>query len=206
MANKKEKAMTAEAAVEQEVMLEGLQDENEAVVETVDFTNIDFLKKNNPIFPDEHTSKKYNPAREPKVTLGLGAVEKLLPSLSPTFILMCKWWENKTARTELKKILDAEAEAKGIDPVVYLQDTIRKDVDLLASIREAIDRMAYAVTYFKPRGGVKDTFKTMRIRGELYNVNLRILNELQAKYADDKEALLDAACEIFNKIEAVEEL
>ncbi|MDE6284652.1 MAG: hypothetical protein K2M17_02805 [Bacilli bacterium] len=187
-------------------MLEGFENNESAVNEVVDFTNINFLRENNPIFPEEHTSKKYNPTREPKVTLGLKAVEKLLPELSPNFILMCKWWENKTARTEIKKVLDAEAEAKGIDPVVYLQDTIKKDVDLLASIREAIDRMAYAVTYFKPRGGIKDTYKIMRIRGELYNVNLRVLGELQAEYAGDKEALLDAAEEAFNKVEAMEEL
>ena len=206
MANKKEKAMAAEAAANEATMFEGFENETAAVSEVVDFTDINYLKNNYPIFPEEHTSKKFKPEREPKVILGLGAVEKLLPELSPTFILMCKWWENKTARTELKKLLDAEAESKGIDPVVYLQEIIRKDVDLLASIREAIDRMAYACTYFKPRGGVKDTYKTMRIRGELYNVNLRVLNELKAMYSNDKEALLDAACEAFNKIEALEEL
>ena len=156
--SKKEKAMAAEAAVENEVMVAGLENENEAVNEVVDFTNINFLKNNMPIFPDEHTSKKYNPTREPKVALGLKAVEKLLPEMSKNFILMCLWWENKTARTEIKKVLDAEAESKGIDPVVYLQDVIKGDVDLLASIREAIDRMAYSVTYIKPRGGVKDVF------------------------------------------------
>lgn len=200
---KKEKNVATESAVDN--MLKGFENTN-SVNEVVDFTNIDFLKNNYPMFPEECTSKKYNPEREPKVIVGLGAVEKLMPSMSPTFVLMCKWWENKTARTELKKVLDAEAEAKGIDPVVYLQETIKKDVDLLASIREAIDRMAYAVTYYKPRGGMKDTYKIMKIRGELYNVNLRILNELKAEYAGDKEALLDAACEVFSKVEAMEEL
>ena len=204
--SKKEKTQNIENVTE-ETMLEGLETvENESPVsEVVDFTNIDYLKNNTPIFPAEHTSKKYNASREPKVFLGLKVVEKILPELSPTFILMCKWWENKTARTELKKMLDAEAESKGIDPVIFLQEKIRKDVDMLASIREAIDRMAYAVTYFKPRGGIKDTYKMMKIRGELYNVNLRILNELKAQYTD-REELLDAACEIFHKAEVVDEL
>ncbi len=199
--SKKEKTQNMDAIVE------GLENENLNTVENVvDFTDINYLKNNKPIFPAENTSKKYNPSREPKVYIGLEAVKKLLPELSENFILMCMWWENKTARTELKKLLDAEAEEKGIDPVIYLQDNIRKDVDLLASIREAIDRMAYAVTYFKPRGGIKDTYKMMRIRGELYNVNLRVLNELQAEYGDDKEALIDAAVNTFKKVEAVEEL
>lgn len=190
----------------EDINIEGLENENNAVVETVDFTNIEFLKAHTPMFPEEHTSKKYNASREPKVLLGLKAVSKLLPELSPNFILMCEWWENKTARSEIKKVLDAEAQAKGIDPVIYLQDVIRKDVDLLASIREAIDRMAYAVTYFKPRGGIKDAYKQFKIRGKVYNVNLRVLNELKAEYADDKEALYDAVIEASQEVAMVEEL
>lgn len=204
-----EELLNQEDEDEDDKLVDGLEDEDEldAVTDKIpDFTDINYLRNNSPIFPAEFTSKKFKPKREPFVYVGMQAVKKLMPELSENFVLLCQWWENKAARNELKKLLDAEAQEKGIDPVTYLQHDIREKIKIFQAVREAVDRMAYAATYYIPRNGVKDVFKQYKIRGEVYNVNLRVLNELKAKYGDNREKLFDEIIKVSTKVDAIEEL
>ena len=189
-------------------MTEGLENENEVVNEVVDFTSLEYLKTHNPIFPADCTSAKYNPEREPKITEGMEVVRAVFPNLSELYILMCIWWENKTARNTIKKAIDNEAIEKGIDPVTYMQVDLRSSADMCQALKEAADRMSYAVNYFKPRTATKDVFKQFRIRGVVYNVNLRVLSELKEQYSDpnDRDKFLDEVIKASQEVVIADEL
>lgn len=165
-------------------MAQGLESANAQVVNSMapNYGNREWLAETIPFFPAEDTSAKYNADREPKVQAGLETIKKFAPNFPSTMLLLAAWWENKTARAEIKKMLDAEALSKGEDPVAYLQDTMRKAVNEFDGLMEAVDRLNYAITYFKPRGGMKETFKLANINGKVYNVSLRVLAEIKAKH------------------------
>lgn len=176
------------AKKQKEQIAQGLENQNQEVINPLapQYDSKEWLENNDPFFPKEDTSAKYNAEREPKVQVGMEAIKKLDPNFNGNLILLGLWWENKTARAEIKKMIDNEAAAKGIDPVSYLQNDLREQVMKFNGLQEAVDRLKYAITYFKPRGGVKDTFKILSINGKTYNVNLRILAELKEKYVDYK--------------------
>lgn len=158
----------------------------------IDASNIEWLTNENVldhIDKDDNTivSSKYNEEREIKVQNGLKNLETLEiggKKLNPLIILMAKWWEHKGVRKEIKALLDKEAEEKGYSSADYLQNVLGAEIDVFAENQTAIDRIKYAKTYFIPRGGIKSTLKTrqMTINGDLYNVPIAKLAEIQAKY------------------------
>lgn len=191
-------------------LVEGLEVSNEATVATtVDFSSREYLENNKPEFDLDLVSKKYDAEREPKVQDGLLLIAELMgDKINPLLILLAKWWEVKPARAAIKKMIDDEAKANNQPEDVYLQLILRENVDKLAQIAQAVDRLKYSITYFKPRAGVgaKEVFKTMSIRGIIYNVSLTKLAEAKATYGEDKEALKDYLISVSTLVETVEEL
>lgn len=176
---------------------EGLENANVETVATVtnpNFSDRKFLEENEPDFDPASVSKKYDAEREPKVQEGLLAIRELLgDKINPLILLLAKWWEVKPARAEIKKMIDAEAASKSVPEDKYLQIDLRKNVDTLATIQNAVDRMRYSITYFKPRAGVKskELFKQFNIRGKIFNVSLTQLEKAREDFKDDREAMLD---------------
>jgi hypothetical protein len=170
------------------------------------FSDKKWLEENEPIFGDGTTSAKYDAEREPKVQEGLKIIREMLgEKINPLVLLLGKHWENKVARSEIKKMIDAEAESKSMPADHYLQVELRKNVDDLAKIQNSVDRLRYAITYFKPRAGLsnKVIMKQVTINGELYNVPMAQLADIKAKYPDpaDKAKMVAEVIAISTKIE-----
>lgn len=182
---------------------------NEVVysAEKPEYDNIEWLRNVTPFFPEELTSAKCKLDREPKVQDGLTRIAEMDKDFPELFKLLGLWWENKEARKNIKNMIDDEAVAKGYDPVSYMQNVLRGFAIKYDGLADAVDRLKYATTYFKPRGGVKDTYKLVLIDGVQYNVNLRILAELKEKYAGepDNTKLKEELKKVSEKIE-IEEL
>lgn len=182
---------------------------NEVVysAEKPEYDNIEWLRNVTPFFPEELTSAKCKLDREPKVQDGLTRIAEMDKDFPELFKLLGLWWENKEARKNIKNMIDDEAVAKGYDPVSYMQNVLRGFAIKYDGLADAVDRLKYATTYFKPRGGVKDTYKLVLIDGVQYNVNLRILAELKEKYAgeSDNTKLKEELKKVSEKIE-IEEL
>lgn len=176
--------------------------------EHFDFTNLEWLRNNSPVFPAELTSKKCKLDREPAVRLGARLISKINPDFPELLLLLAKWWENKPARKTIKAAIDAEAAEQGYDEVTYMQNVLKDKVTVFASLTEVVDRMKYAITYFKPREGAKtkEQFKQYQINGVVYNVSLTVLSEARNLYGDDKEAIKAYVVENSRPIEDVEEL
>lgn len=158
----------------------------------LNYSDRSYLENNDPEFVEEFTSKKYDAEREPKVQEGLKAIAELMgDKINPLILLLAKWWEVKPARAAIKEMIDAEATANNQPEDVYLQIILRENVDKLGTITQAVDRMKYSITYFKPRAGVssKEITKVMTINGKLYNVSLTKLAEAKQTFGDDKESL-----------------
>jgi len=158
----------------------------------IDFSSRAYLESHKPVVTVEFASSKFDPIREAKVQDGLDAVSELLgDKINPLVILLARYWEIKPARSAIKKMIDAEAKAKNIPEDRYLQIDLRKNVDTLASLSQAIDRMKYAITYFKPRAGIdsKPVFQMMSIDGVMFNVDLNVLAMAKETYKEDRVAL-----------------
>lgn len=176
------------------------------------FSDVDWLTNNE---PDEHfvegeTSSKYDTEREPKVQEGLKVIASLGGNfqINPLLILLAKWWEVKSARAAIKKMIDAEAEAKGFAPDVYMQVELAKQIDQLANFQSAIDRVKYAKTYFKPRGGLstKVPTKQLSILGNTYNVPINELEKAKVEFAGDMEGMRQYLIGVSTLVASVEEL
>ncbi len=182
---------------------------NEVVysAEKPEYDNIDWLRNVTPFFPEELTSAKCKLDREPKVQDGLTRIAEMDKEFPELFKLLGLWWENKEARKNIKNMIDDEAVKKGYDPVNYMQNVLRGFAMKYDGLADAVDRLKYATTYFKPRGGVKDTYKLVLIDGVQYNVNLRVLAELKEKYIGetDNTKLKEELKKVSEKIE-IEEL
>jgi len=179
---------------------------NEVKNQNPNFSDKKWLEENEPIFGDGTTSAKYDAEREPKVQEGLKIIREMLgEKINPLVLLLGKHWENKVARSEIKKMIDAEAESKSMPADHYLQVELRKNVDDLAKIQNSVDRLRYAITYFKPRAGLsnKVIMKQVTINGELYNVPMAQLADIKAKYPDpaDKAKMVAEVIAISTKIE-----
>lgn len=161
------------------------------------FADVDFLTKENPAdyHIDENISSKYDKEREDKVYLGLELIKNIVlasgKNVNPLLILLGKWWEVKPARAGIKKLIDAEAALKGFPSDVYMQIELKKEIDALAELQTAVDRMRYTVTYFKPRKALsnKVLMTQIKIDNVLYNVPTAALAEAKEKFADDKAGL-----------------
>lgn len=188
-------------------VVEGLEDNKaQAAAPTagINYADLDFLTNNEPSFPEEHRSSKYDEEREPKVQHGLGIIMKMIDKdqLNPLVVLLAKWWEVKPARAAIKDMIDAEAEKAGVPSAMYLQVNLRKGVEELAEIQNAVNRLKYSINYFKPRGGLlgKETYKTISIDGVHYRVGMNAFTEMKERYGDDKAGLKKEAKATFEKI------
>lgn len=190
------------------ILTKGLESANEVTNNAaVNFADLEWLRKNTPIFPEEFSSSKLNEEREPRVQSGAYRIKDIDPTFNDLLLLLAMWWENKEARKTIKQAIDEEATSKGIDPVSYMQGELRKQAEKFNELSEVVRRMLYATTYFKPRAGhEKDVIKQYQINGEIYNVNLRVLAELKEKYGDKKKKLLEEIIKVSTKVDAIEEL
>lgn len=198
--------LESEVTVANEVVAEVA---NEVVysAEKPEYDNIEWLRNVIPFFPEELTSAKCKLDREPKVQDGLTRIAEMDNEFPELFKLLGLWWENKEARKNIKNMIDEEAVKKGYDPITYMQNILRGFAIKYDGLADAVDRLKYATTYFKPRGGVKDTYKMVLIDGVQYNVNLRVLAELKEKYIGEKDntKLKEEIKKVSEKIE-IEEL
>ena len=158
----------------------------------VEFQNVEFLNSENPmdhIVDKVTTSSKYNAEREKEIGNGLKSLieiskiedadgNKIFP-INPLLINLGAWWEVKEARAEVKKLIDAEGLAKGFDKNQYLQEILKSEVDALSDLGEAINRIKYSVTYFKPRTkpNYKIPMKQVRIDDSIYNIAIASFND-----------------------------
>lgn len=157
---------------------------------TFDAFNKEFLETSKPedYFSPEVCSSKYDGEREQRVQIGLSMLTGLTPEfkVNPLLLLLGKWWEVKPARAAIKKMIDVEATEKGYNADAYLQIELNKEIERLAAIQTAIDRLRYAKTYFKPRAGVSTAVPTkdLIIDGEVWEVPINELEKAKAEYAD----------------------
>ena len=168
-----------------------------------EFSNREWLEANNPIdfCVGENTSSKFDAEREVAIQNGLPkvvAIEMNGKTINPLLILLGKWWEVKPARAAIKKMIDAEAEAKGIDKDVYLQVNLAKEVDEISEMQSAIDRIRYAKTYFKPRKPLSEKVITqvVKIGAINYVVPVQAFQALKLEFAGEREALIAATIAI----------
>ena len=197
-------------------VFEGLEETTTAVETTstmegnpsgLNFGSIEWLRENSPIFPEEISSAKLNLEREPKVQAGADAISELSKEFNPLMLLLATWWENKEARKTIKKALDEEAVAKGYDTNHYMQDILRKEVEKWEGLQEVVNRMKYAITYFKPREGrEKEQFKQYAIGNAIYNVSLRKLAELREQFGEDKKSIIAEIKKCSERISVADEL
>lgn len=195
------------------VVFEGLEETNETTMSVennetgLNFGSIEWLKRNAPVFPEEISSTKLNQEREPKVQAGAAAIAELSKEFNHYMLLLAIWWENKEARKTIKKQLDEEAVAKGYDTTYYFQEILRKEVEKWEGLQEVVNRMKYAITYFKPREGrEKEQFKQYSIGNEIYNVSLRKLAELREQFGDDKKSIIAEIKKCSERVSVAEEL
>lgn len=153
-----------------------------------DAFNREYLETAEPVFSPEVCSSKYDNEREQRVQTGLSMLNGLTPEfkVNPLLLLLGKWWEVKPARAAIKKMIDVEATEKGYNADAYLQIELNKEIERLAAIQTAIDRLRYAKTYFKPRAGVSTAVPTkdLIIDGEVWEVPINELEKAKAEYAD----------------------
>lgn len=175
-------------------VIEGLESAETVATATVQVeakTTAQYLETA-PSFIPEFVSSKFDPIREEKVQAGLAIIREMLgDKINPLVIALGKYWEVKPERAAIKALIDAEAEAQHANKDTYLQVTLRDNVDKLAEIQTAIDRLKYAINYYKPRTGIKAATQQFNINGKLYIVDLDVLSAAKVTYADDKKALTD---------------
>ena len=200
-------------------MVEGLESEDSNDLLNADalatdpnvanYKSREWLEANEPTFPVELTSKKFDAEREPKVQAGLQIIAELMGGkINPLVLLLGKWWEVKPARASIKDMIDAEAEVVGRPSDHYLQIDLRENVDKLSQLQNAVDRLRYSITYFKPRAGLssKEVYKQFSIMGIVYNVPLSLLTSAKVAFPDpaDKAKLYEMIIAGSTKVEAEE--
>ena len=187
--------------------LETLKSSEKAGTVQIDPNDINWLKSANfmdHVNPEDKqmVSSKFDPEREPKVQEGLVLVESVFTNVNPLILLLAKFWENKTVRASIKNMIDKEAEEKGIDPVVYLQNDLKGPVEEMKNVVSAIERISYAVNYFKPReNAANKKQKQVEIDGKRYNVPILQLEELKKLHKDDRETFIAEVLKIATEIE-----
>lgn len=196
------------------LQVDGLENTQQVEVVTTEtttnqpnFSNREWLENNDPLPYQygEFISSKYDAEREPKILEGLEILSKVKigeTNTNPLLILLGKWFEVKPARAEVKRMIDAEAKEKDVEPSTYLQDILSQEIDNLICIQTAIDRLRYAKTYFKPRVKVeKIELKTISVDGEMYQVPTNLLVELKEKFGTDNESIKQHIIENCEKFE-----
>ena len=144
--------------------------------------------------PRYRSSKFEGPEREQKIQRGIKFAKELGIEINPLLNKLATWWEVKPARAEIKKAIDAEADAKGALRNDYLQTTLRAEVEKLDSLISMVERMKYAITFFKPRMNSKAKGKllTVKIDGEVILIYEKVLTNIKMEFANDKVAMKQA--------------
>jgi hypothetical protein len=186
--------------------VEGLEN-GTSVETTVDYSDRKYLESNKPSFPKEFVSSKFNAIGETEVQAGVAIMSVMFQDINPLVILLAKWWEVKPARAAIKKMIDQEADDKCQPRDYYLQEVLRKPVDLAAALKRGIERASYAITYFKPRDP-KEVFKVMKINGSPYNVSLKELAIARSKFGEDTKSIKEylLSLESTTKFEVADEI
>lgn len=149
-----------------------------------------WFQQNKPTFVAEFVSSKFDEEREVRVQAGLATISELVgDKINPLVIELARYWEEMPKRKLIKQLIDAEAAALHLNKDAYLQVKLRENVERLAEIATAIDRMKYAINYFKPREGIKVQTRQIVIDGISYIIDVEVAAEAKIKFADDREAL-----------------
>lgn len=208
---------TKNAKSEKNVNVDGLENVNKkgATQEVPQFENREWLEENDPkaFHSEEESSPKFDKDSEAEIAKGLEQIEKLAEigfPLNPLMVLLAKWWEVKSARAAIRKMLTDEAESKGYPKDVYLEKVIGvEQIDVLAALQSAIGRMRYARTFFKPRKGLstKVITKQVSIDGQIYIVPVQELEKAKADFGKDVAKIKEYVLSVATKFEAeIEEL
>lgn len=177
-------------------------------VESSKFSDLEFLTNENPndFHTNENISSKYEKEREDKVQEGIEIIKTITLSsgivVNPLLVLLAKWWEVKPARASIKKLIDAEAEAKGFASDVYIQIELKKQINELSELSSAIERMKYSTTYFKPRKPLsnKVPMTQFTIGSKVYQAPVAAMIALKEEFSGDKEGLRNAALKIATQV------
>ena len=181
-------------------------------IEMPQYDNMVWLAQHDPTpyFNPEVSTNKYDPEREPKIAAGLVAIAEIaanVPTLAinPLMLLLAKWWEVKPARAEIKKAIYAEATQRGYMGEDWMQNHIGKEIERYSNIAEAVARLNYAKTMYKPRREIKTNLITtaVRIEGQLYDVPRALYNEL-VESKTDRETMKAKLLEVAVKREVLE--
>lgn len=176
---------------------EGLISKHVVNENTPKFDDIDWLQSNSPMdyINDTTKSSKYDEERELKIQDGLKLLSTISVagvSINPLLVLLGHWWEVKPARTAIKNMIDVEAEKKGYNNSVYMQNQLGKQVDIFTEFQTAIDRIRYAKTYYKPRKDIKSQIitKPLQIDGKIYLVPVIELEQAKIDYEGRRDELV----------------
>lgn len=194
---KNTKAIATQEVAANEVNVDGLEAVEATAQETpstnANFSNAEWLAANNPadFFSPEVSTNKLNPEREPSIAAGLKEIAKLGKeneslNVNPLVILLGLWWEVKPARAEIKRMIDKDAKTMGVSSDVYIQKTLRSEVEKFTAIRDAADRLSYAINFYKPRRPLNEKVEMVKIKidGVVYEVAKPELIAAKATYSD----------------------
>ena len=145
------------------------------------------------------SSKFEGPEREARIKEGIELLKQLPTEfqINPLLLSLAEWWEVKPARAEIKKAIDAEAKNKGQLENEYLQVTLKSEVEKLVALQTLVDRLRYAITYFKPREGreAKGKIVQVKIGKELVQIYSKVLEKIKIEHANDRDAMIAAVKE-----------
>lgn len=188
--------------------------ESKAIEATIsgvpEFGNLEWLKKSNP--SNYHTtanvSTKFDIERESDIVMGIDEIKKLYPTVNELVLLLGLWWEVKPARAGIKKLIDEEAKSVGFAPDMYLQDELKKQILPIRALCAASDRIAYAITYFKPRTGLSNKVPTVQVRieGKLWELPKSVYETLKNEYAGKPELKAELREKVIASSKEVEEV
>lgn len=194
---KNTKAIATQEVATNEVNIDGLEAVEATAQETpstnANFSNAEWLAANNPadFFSPEVSTNKLNPEREPSISAGLKEIAKLGKeneslNVNPLVILLGLWWEVKPARAEIKRMIDKDAKTMGVSSDVYIQKTLRSEVEKFTAIRDAADRLSYAINFYKPRRPLNEKVEMVKIKidGVVYEVAKPELIAAKTTYSD----------------------
>lgn len=180
--------------------VEGLEVQSVDVMENAEkqVYTLEYLKANTPEFPENFCSKKLKLDREPSVQAGLQVMNKISgESINSLLLLLGAWWENKEARKVIKRAIDDEARSKGMSEVEYLQQELRDQFRPFEALQDAVERLKYAITYFKPRPGKeKETYIRITIDEQIWIAPQSKVTEFKQLYGHDRETLIEKIKEV----------
>lgn len=156
------------------------------------------------------SSKFEGPEREARIKQGIELLKQLPKDfqINPLLLNLAEWWEVKPARAEIKKAIDQEAKDKGQLENEYLQVTLKSEVEKLVALQTLVDRLRYAITYFKPREGREPKGKVVNVKigKDVVSIYQKVLERIKIEHADNRDAMIAAVKENAIKNDDVMEL